>query len=68
MARHTVRMLRALAFIAQFYAGMKNIAFGKESGGKMSGDPSKTMTDGKKSDTGKPGKSMTGTEKKAMSK
>jgi competence protein ComEA len=45
-----------------------NIAFGKGSGGKMSGDPSKTMTDGKKADTGKPSKSMTGTEKKAMSK
>ena len=46
-----------------------NIAFGKGSGGnKMSGDPSKTMTDGQKSDTGKAGKSMTGTEKKAMSK
>jgi competence protein ComEA len=45
-----------------------NIAFGKGSGGKMSGDASKTMTDGKKSDTGKPSKSMTGTEKKAMSK
>ena len=45
-----------------------NIAFGKGSGGKMSGAPSKTMTDGQKADTGKPGKSMTGTEKKAMSK
>lgn len=45
-----------------------NIAFGKGSGGKMSGDPSRTMTDGQKADMGKPGKSMTGTEKKAMSK
>jgi competence protein ComEA len=45
-----------------------NIAFGKGSGGKMSGDSSKTMTNSKKADMGKPGKSMTGTEKKAMSK
>jgi competence protein ComEA len=43
-----------------------NIAFGKGSGGKMSGDPSKTMTDGKRVDTGQPGKSMTGTADKTQ--
>lgn len=45
-----------------------NIAFGKGSGSKMSGDSSKTMIDSKKADMGKPGKSVTGTEKKVMSK
>ena len=45
-----------------------HIVLGKGSGGKMSGKPSNTMTDGQKASMGKSGKSMTGTEKKAMSK
>jgi competence protein ComEA len=40
------------------------IAFGKGDGGKMSGAPSKTMTDGQKANTGKSGKGMTGTTEK----
>jgi competence protein ComEA len=45
-----------------------NIVLGQGSGSKMSGEPSKTMTDGKKANTGKPSKSMTGTGTKATSK
>jgi len=41
-----------------------NIAFGKGSGGQMSGEPSKTMTDGKKAGTSNPSQSMTGTAEK----
>jgi competence protein ComEA len=40
------------------------IVFGKGGGGKMSGESSKTMTDGKKADTGESGKRMTGTAEK----